>query len=336
VIAEAARSASPNPGALRYVARRLGQAAIVLGIVIVVQFFLLHLAPGDIADVIAGEVQASDRAFVDKLRRELGLDRPLPVQLALFSWRIVQLDFGQSHAFSLPVIQVIAERLPATLLLMASSIALAFVLGTALGMAAALRAGKWLDVAISTAALVFYATPAFLAGLALILIFSVQLNWLPMTGMGTTWLKLQGWEWVVDIARHLVMPMTALALFYVAIYTRLMRASMLEVMNLDYVRTARAKGLPPARIVLRHMARNALLPVFTMLGLQVASLLGGAVLIETVFGWPGIGRLAFEGVFRRDVPLVMGILFLSSVLVLVANLAMDLLYTRLDPRIVMR
>lgn len=308
----------------------------MLGIVIVVQFFLLHLAPGDIADVIAGEVQAADRGFVDKLRHDLGLDQPWPVQLALFGWRILHLDFGQSHAFNLPVIQVIGERLPATLLLMASAIGLAFLLGTALGMAAALRAGKWLDVVISTAALLFYATPAFLAGLALILIFSVQLNWLPMTGMGTTWLNLQGWEWMVDTAMHLVMPMTALALFYVAIYTRLMRASMLEVMNLDYVRTARAKGLSPWRIVTRHMARNALLPVFTMLGLQVGSLLGGAVLVETVFGWPGIGRLAFEGVFRRDVPLVMGILFLSSVLVLLVSLAMDLLYTRLDPRIVMR
>lgn len=328
------------PGALlprgRYVARRLGQALVVLGIVIVMQFFLLHLAPGDIADVIAGEVQASDRNFIVRLRAELGLDQPLLVQLGLFGWRILQLDFGNSHAFGVPVISVIASRLPATLLLMFSAIASAFAIGIALGLTAAQRAGRWPDVLISILALLFYATPAFLAGIGMILVFSVWLSWLPMTGMATTWMGHTGWAYVVDVARHLVMPMLTLALFYVAIYTRLMRASMLEVMNLDYVRTARAKGLRPARIVWRHMARNAFLPVFTMLGLQVASLLGGAVLVETVFGWPGIGRLAFEGVARRDVPLVMGILFLSSVLVLLVNLVIDLLYSRLDPRIVMR
>ena len=320
----------------RYVLRRVGQALAVLAIVIVLQFFLLHLAPGDIADVIAGEAQAADREFVARLRADLGLDQPLPVQLVEFGWRIVRLDFGRSNAFGVPVINVIAERLPATLLLMFSALGSAFVLGIALGIAAALRAGRWPDVLISTLALLFYATPAFLAGLGLILVFSVHLNWLPMTGMATPALNLAPWPYAVDVARHLLMPMAALSLFYVAVYTRLMRASMLEVMNFDYVRTARAKGLRSPRIVWRHMARNAFLPVFTMLGLQVGSLLGGAVLIETVFGWPGIGRLAFEGVTRRDVPLVMGILFLSSVLVLLVSLAIDLLYTRLDPRIVMR
>jgi peptide/nickel transport system permease protein len=323
-------------GRVRYILRRAGQALAVLAIVVVLQFFLLHLAPGDIADVIAGEAQASDKAFITKLRADLGLDRPLLVQLGIFGWRIASLDFGNSHAFNVPVIKIIAERLPPTLLLMASAIAMAFVVGTALGMAAALRAGRWLDVLISTAALIFYATPAFLAGIGLILIFSVHFNWLPMTGMAASWLNLGGWDYVVDVAKHLVMPATALGLFYVAIYTRLMRATMLEVINLDFVRTARAKGLRPLRIVWRHMARNALLPVFTMLGLQVASMLGGAILVETVFAWPGIGRLAFEGVFRRDVPLVMGILFLSSVLVLATSLLMDLLYTRLDPRIGLR
>jgi peptide/nickel transport system permease protein len=323
-------------GRTRYILRRLGQALAVLAIVVVLQFFLLHLAPGDIADVIAGEVQASDPRFIAKLRADFGLDQPLLVQLGLFAWHILQLDFGNSHAFNVPVIQIIAERLPATLLLMTTAIGSAFVAGSMLGMAAAMKVGRWPDVVISVLALLFYATPAFLAGIALILIFSVHLNWLPMTGMATTWVTHTSWSYFVDVVKHLVMPMTALSLFYVAIYTRLMRASMLEVMNLDYVRTARAKGLRPLRIMWRHMARNAFLPVFTMLGLQVGSLLGGAILIETVFGWPGIGRLAFEGVFRRDVPLVMGILFLSSVLVLSVSLLIDLLYTKLDPRITMR
>jgi len=167
----------------RYVLRRVGQALAVLAIVIVLQFFLLHLAPGDIADVIAGEAQAADREFVARLRADLGLDQPLPVQLVEFGWRIVRLDFGRSNAFGVPVINVIAERLPATLLLMFSALGSAFVLGIALGIAAALRAGRWPDVLISTLALLFYATPAFLAGLGLILVFSVHLNWLPMTGM---------------------------------------------------------------------------------------------------------------------------------------------------------
>jgi len=323
-------------GRIGYILRRLGQAMAVLAIVVVLQFFLLHLAPGDIADVIAGEVQASDPQFIAKLRADFGLDQPLLVQLGLFAWHILQLDFGNSHAFSVPVIKIIAERLPATLLLMSTAIGSAFVVGSLLGMAAAMKVGRWPDVVISVLALLFYATPAFLAGIALILIFSVHLNWLPMTGMATTWVTHTPWSYFVDVVKHLVMPMTALSLFYVAIYTRLMRASMLEVMNLDYVRTARAKGLRPLRIMWRHMARNAFLPVFTMLGMQVGSLLGGAILIETVFGWPGIGRLAFEGVFRRDVPLVMGILFLSSVLVLSVSLLIDLLYTKLDPRITMR
>jgi peptide/nickel transport system permease protein len=326
---------APGPRT-RYLLRRLGQAVLVLAIVVVLQFFLLHLAPGDIADVIAGEAQAADRDFVDRLRRDLGLDQPLPIQLALYAWRLLQLDFGISHGMGEPVLDLIVERLPATLLLMLSAIAVAFLVGTVLGTLAALQAGRWPDVVISVAALLFYATPAFLVGIGLILIFTVQLRWLPMAGMYVIWVEHSWWSFTLDVARHLLMPMLSLALFYVAIYARLMRAAMLEVLSLDYVRTAYAKGLRPWRIVWRHAARNALLPMVTMLGLQVGSLLGGAVLVETVFGWPGIGRLAFEGVFRRDVPLVLGILTFSSVLVLLVSLVIDLLYTRLDPRIVLR
>lgn len=320
----------------RYLLRRLGQAVVVLGLVVVLQFFLLHLAPGDVADVIAGESQAADPEFVGRLRQQLGLDQPLPVQLGLYAWRLIRLDFGMSHAFGVPVLDLIAERLPATLLLMICAIATAFVTGTALGIVAAVRVGSWLDLAVSVLALLFYATPAFLVGIGLILVFTVQLRWLPMSGMITPWLEGGWWAATLDVARHLIMPMLALALFYVAIYTRLMRASMLEILSLDYVRTARAKGLRAWRVIFGHAARNAMLPMVTMLGLQVGSLLGGAILVETVFGWPGIGRLAFEAVSRRDVPLVLGILSLSSVLVLLVSLAIDVVYTRLDPRIVLR
>ena len=286
--------------------------------------------------MIAGESQAADPEFVKRLRAELGLDRPLWVQLGLHIWRVARFDLGTASSFGAPVSDLIVERLPATLLLMVSAIALAFVLGTGLGMLAALKARRAVDFAISILALLFYATPAFLVGIGLILIFTVQLNWLPMSGMSAGWDDSTWWVRVWDIARHLLMPTVSLGLFYVAIYTRLMRSAVLEVINQDYIRTARAKGLMPLRIVWVHMARNALLPMVTMLGLQVGSLLGGAILVETVFGWPGIGRLAFDAVFRRDVPLVMGILFFSSMLVLAASLLVDLLYTRLDPRIVLR
>ena len=320
----------------RYLLRRLGQAVLVLAIVVVLQFFLLQLAPGDVADVIAGEAQASDPEFVRRLRLELGLDRPLWVQLGLHLQRVVTLDLGQAHSFDAPVLDLILERLPATLLLMVASIVMAMVLGTSLGIWAALRARRLTDTLVTFSALLFYATPGFLVGIGMILLFTVQLKWLPMSGMSDLYSDSPWWAQALDIARHLIMPMVSLSLFYVAVYTRLMRASMLEVMYLDYVRTARSKGLMPLRIIWRHMARNAMLPMVTMLGLQVSSLLGGSVVIETVFGWPGIGRLAFEAVFKRDVPLVMGVLLFSSVLVLSVSLMIDLIYTRLDPRISLR
>ena len=321
---------------LRYVLRRLAQALVVLGIVIVLQFLLLHMAPGDVADVIAGESQASDPAFVQQLRSELGLDRPLPVQLLLHLQRVVTLDWGQAHSMDAPVWQLIAERLPATGLLMLTAIGLAVVLGVGLGMVAALQARRWLDGVISVLALLFYATPGFLVGIVMILVFSVQLQWLTMAGMSSLYDDSPVWLRMADLARHLVLPTVTLGLFYVAIYTRLMRAAMLEVLPMEHVRTARSKGLAPWRVVWHHAGRNALLPIVTMAGLQVSSLLGGSVIVETIFGWPGIGRLAFEAVFKRDVPLVMGVLLLSSVLVLAVSLAVDLLYTRLDPRIRLR
>ena len=325
-----------NSPSSRYLLRRLGQAVLVLAIVVVLQFFLLQLAPGDVADVIAGEAQASDPEFVRRLRLELGLDRPLWVQLGLHLQRVVTLDLGQAHSFDAPVLDLILERLPATLLLMVASIVMAMVLGTSLGIWAALRARRLTDTLVTFSALLFSATPGFVVGIGMILLFTVQLKWLPMSGMSDLYSDSPWWAQALDIARHLIMPMVSLSLFYVAVYTRLMRASMLEVMYLDYVRTARSKGLMPLRIIWRHMARNAMLPMVTMLGLQVSSLLGGSVVIETVFGWPGIGRLAFEAVFKRDVPLVMGVLLFSSVLVLSVSLMIDLIYTRLDPRISLR
>jgi len=205
--------------------------------------------------------------------------------------------------------------------------------GTSLGVLAAQKVNSLRDNLISLFAMLAFATPVFWMGLMMIVLFSVHLGWLPSSGMESIAAGYSGLTRVLDIAHHMVMPVATLALFYVALYTRVMRASMLEVFNQDYVTTARAKGLSESRITWRHVLRNALLPLVTLLGVQMGTMLGGSVLVETVFSWPGLGRLAFEAVFQRDINLLLGILLLCSVVVILANIAVDLAYTKLDPRI---
>lgn len=318
---------------VRFLLRRLLQAVpIVLGIAIF-NFLLLHLAPGDAADVLAGEAGGASPEYVAQLKAKFGLDQPLPIQLGRYLAQVATFDLGFSFRHNMPVASLIADRLPATLLLMLVAVAVAFVLGIALGITAARHVRRPVDALVSVLALLAYATPIFWIGLMMILVFSVQLEWLPSSGMQTIGADLAGWASLVDVGRHLVLPAVTLSLFYLALYTRLMRASMLEVYGQDFVTTARAKGLDERRVAYRHVFRNALLPMVTMLGLQVGSMLGGSVLVETVFGWPGLGRLAFEAVFQRDHNLLLGILLMSSLLVVAVNLAVDLVYARLDPRI---
>ena len=318
---------------LRFLLRRLGQAIPIIVGIAVFNFFLLHMAPGDAVDVLAGEAGGATPEYVAQLKAKFGLDQPLHVQLGKFLWNVATLDLGFSFRHNMPVADLILARLPATLLLMVCAIALAFSAGVILGVTAARNLNKAPDRIISVVALLAYATPIFWIGLMLILLFSVKLGWLPSSGMETIGADLSGAARVFDVARHLVLPAVTLALFFMALYTRLMRASMLEVYGLDYVTVARAKGVGEGGVAYRHVWRNALLPMVTMLGLQVGSLLGGSVLVETVFGWPGLGRLAFESVFQRDYNLLLGILLLSSALVVFVNLLIDLLYARLDPRI---
>jgi peptide/nickel transport system permease protein len=230
-------------------------------------------------------------------------------------------------------VAVIAERLVVTALFMSCALAFAFSAGLVLGVLAARRVNGWPDTIISTLGLVFYAIPSFWLGLMLIVLFSVKLGWLPPGGFETIGAGLTGLDRVLDIATHLVLPTLSLALIYLAIYLRLMRASMLEVMNLDFVRTARAKGLPEGRVLWRHVLRNALLPMVTFVGLQFSTMLGGSVVIESVFSLPGLGRLAFESVVQRDLNTLLGIVLVSAVLVIVVNFLVDILYARLDPRI---
>lgn len=313
--------------------RRLAAALPALLIILAGLFLLLQLAPGDTVDALVAQVGGADPTMIEELRRYYGLDQSTAVRLGDYMWRLVQLDLGISAIYGQPVSQVILQRLPATLLLMGTSLAFAFAAGMALGVVAARRVDRWPDTLISTLGLIFYATPSFWLGLMGIFVFAVYLGWLPAGGFGTIGAGLTGWALVADIARHLVLPVLTLSLIFLATYLRIMRASMLEVSTLDFVRTARAKGLGENAVIARHVMRNALLPMVTLIGLQAGTMLGGSVVVESVFAIPGLGRLAYESVLQRDLNTLLGVVFVSAVLVIAINFLVDLLYARLDPRI---
>ncbi|WP_293859238.1 ABC transporter permease [uncultured Alsobacter sp.] len=318
--------------ALSLVRRRLLGAIPVLALVIVGTFTLLEFAPGDAVDAYLGAT-GGDRGLVDQLRRDWGLDQGPLQRLGLYVAALARLDLGWSVAFSKPVLTVILERLPNTLLLMGAAIALAFGLGSLLGVVAGSRPGSATDRALSIGSLALYAIPGFWLGLVLIIVFAVQLRWLPSGGIETIASGLGGLARAGDIARHLVLPVSALGLLYLALYLRMMRTSMAEVWRQDFARAALARGVPRRRVLWRHVARNALLPLVTMLGLQAATMLGGSVVIESVFAVPGLGRLAHEAVAQRDTPLLLGIILVGALVVILVNLAVDVAYAALDPRV---
>ena len=322
-----------SPSIVKYILRRILQAVpVVLGVVTLC-FLLLQLAPGDLATVLAGESGGATASYIDELRVRYGLDKPVYVQLFIYIKNVAFLDLGFSYRHSMPVIQLLLERLWPTLLLMGATLALSIGLGVFSGLFAALWVNTWKDHVISVAAIIAYATPLFWVGLMLILMFSVGFDLFPTSGMEDVVQFYEGWHRVVDIAHHLVLPAITLSLFYLALYARLMRATMLEQRGLDYVTTARAKGLTESQITFRHVLRNALLPVVTVAGVNFGGLLGGSVVVESVFGWPGLGQLAFDALFSRDYNLLLGIFFLSSCLVVAVNLIVDIVYVFLDPRI---
>ena len=320
----------------RIVSRRLGNAVPVLAIVVIGCYGLLALAPGDAVDAYLSGEAGGDAAYVAQLRQQWGLDRSFGARLLSYLLALLTLDFGWSVAFARPVREVVLDRLGNTLLLMSAAIALSFSLGTVLGVAAGARPGSWRDRVLSALSLALYAVPGFWLGLMMIVAFAVKLSWFPLGGIGTIGASLEGLARVRDMAWHLAMPAGALGLVYLALYLRLMRSGMVEAWRSDFVRTARAKGLARPRIVWRHVARNALLPVVTMLGLQAGAMLGGSVVIESVFAIPGLGRLAYEAVGQRDVPLLLGIILAGTLMVILINLLVDLAYARLDPRVVVR
>lgn len=324
------------PRILKAVRRTALQAVPTVIGILILNFFLLRLTPGDAADVLAGEAGAATAETLAALKTKFGLDLPVLEQLVGYLSNLAHFSLGVSPRYNQPVADLIAARLPNTLSLMGVALVFALAIGITLGALMASFAGRPADRALSVLALLFYSIPSFWIGLMLIVLFSVKLGWLPTGGAETIGAGLSGWDAVLDRARHQVMPAISLALFYVAIYARLTRDDMIEVRTQDHVRTARAKGLAPFAVTRDHVLRNALIPVTTMAGIHLAGLMGGAVVVETVFSWPGLGRLAYEAVMGRDFHVLLGILLLSSLLVVAVNAAIDILQAWLDPRIEVR
>lgn len=320
----------------RFLLRRLRAGIPVVLLIITINFFLLHLAPGDPATVLAGESGAATPEYIAQLRAQFGLDRPLPVQYLAYLAHIVRLDFGYSFRYGATNLSLILDRLGATLLLMVTSTMLAVIAGAAFGVYAAACRQSIGARLVLVLAVIAYAAPVFWLGLMLIVAFSIKLGWVPTSGMWTVGAGYEGMRYAIDVLHHLALPAVTLSLFYMALYTRLMRTSVLDTLSRDFITTARAKGLLPGRILRRHVLRNAIVPVVTMAGVQVSGMLGGAVVVESVFGWPGLGQLAFEALRSRDLNLLLGILTLSSVLVIVVNTLVDILQTGIDPRIELR
>jgi peptide/nickel transport system permease protein len=310
---------------LGYLLRRAGAMVPVIGVVSVVVFSLIHLTPGDPVSIMLRE--EADPATAATLRRQLGLDRPLPFQYLRWLGRAVQGELGRSIRTNQPVTDAIRQRVPVTLSLAATALLVALVIGLPAGILAALRRNSVVDVAATLVAISGVSLPSFWLAILLILVFSVTLGWLPPLGWVSPGRDLVAW------VRSLVLPSVTLGVAIAAVVMRMTRASLLEVLELDYVRTARAKGLPERRIVLGHALGNALLPVVTVVGLQAGALLGGAVITETIFALPGVGRLLVDAIFQRDFPIVQGVVLFLAVNFLIVNLLVDLTYAWLDPRI---
>jgi peptide/nickel transport system permease protein len=310
---------------LSYILRRILATIPVMAVVALFVFSLLYIAPGDPAAVIAGD-QASP-ADVERIRQGLGLDRPFLVQFGDWIWRILHGDLGTSIFTNLPVSSLIAQRIEPTLSLMAITLVLAIVVAVPLGVVAAWRAGSWVDRTIMAFAVFGFSLPVFVVGYVLAYVFALEFEWLPVQGYAPLGAGL--WPWL----EHLILPAIALGCVYIALIARITRASMLEVLQQDYIRTARAKGLGQRGILFVHALKNAAVPIVTVIGIGIALLIGGAVVTESVFAIPGLGRLTVDAILRRDYPVIQGIVLLFSFLYVLVNLMIDVIYTMVDPRI---
>ena len=313
-----------------YLLRRLAQVVPAVAGIVVVAFVVIHAAPGDPVIALAG--QHGDAAYYAFIRAKFGLDRPLPEQLLVYAANVVRGDLGVSYVHGRPVAVVVLERVPATLLLMASALAASSLAGIVLGVAAARRADQPTDLAVRIAALVGYATPSFWLAQIAALTLALGTGLFPVQGITDARQTWTGWRYAADVVHHLALPALVLATNELALTTRLVRSGVLEALATDYIRTARAKGLPEPAVI-RHALRNALLPVVTVIGGRIGMLFTGAVLVETVFAWPGLGQLLLSSIQTRDMPVLLALFLLVSLAVILTNVMTDLAYASLDPRI---
>ncbi len=321
---------------LSFFLRRSFYSICLLVVVVILNFFLLQLAPGSIVDTIAGEMGGISEEMKNELEQEYGLNEPIPVQLGNYLKKAAQGDLGYSFYMKKDVTEALWERFPATALLFVLSVVLSVVFGTFLGNLASIKPDGLFSAAVTTFSLAAHSAPAFWLGIILLLCFGIWIPIFPVSGMISMHLTAEGgtfWEYTKDITMHLILPLTTLSLIYLAHFSRLARASMLEVLKTDYIRTARAKGMPEYVVVFKHALRNALLPVITATGVRLGQVFSGAVIVEAVFGWPGLGQLAFQSVLRRDYPVVLGILIFATMIVIIANILTDFVYKLVDPRI---
>ena len=293
----------------------------------------MHMAPGDIADTISQTMGGADQEILDEIRADYGLDRPFIVQLGTYIGKVLQFDLGYSFFYNQPVTKLIFQKLPATLLLVITAQLLALIVGVVLGVFSAQRPNGMLSHFVSFLALFGYSAPVFWSGLLLLIGFSLHIQWFPVAGMIDVTVEGNIWVRTVDVLRHLTLPVISLASIFLALYSRLSRATMMEVLGSDYIRTAKAKGLTDREIVYKHALKNSLSPVITLAGLQFSAVVSGAVLVESVFSWPGLGTLAFESIIARDTPTILGILFFSAFVVIIGNLLTDLALRLVDPRV---
>jgi ABC-type dipeptide/oligopeptide/nickel transport system permease component len=315
----------------RLVARRILQAIPLIFVVITINFIIIHTAPGDPTYILLGETATKE--FVQSVRARFGLDQPLYLQYFYYVSRVVQGDLGFSLLRSQTVSSLMLERLPATLILIFTAMSISTSIGVLLGVTASRKPYSARDNVATGIALFGVSTPTFWLGQVLLIALAIYAGLFPTSGMVNLRVQLTGLDFVLDVARHLVLPAVTLAAFHLAFITRLTRASMLEVLGQDYIITARSKGLDDRAVVYGHGLRNALLPVITYVGLSIGLLFGGAILTETVFGWPGMGSLLYDSLRLRDYPVLLGIFIFISVMVVVADLIVDILYGVLDPRI---
>ncbi len=316
-----------------YIARRLFYGLVLMFFVVVLNFVLIRLAPGDPAEVIAGEMGGITQEMLADIRATYGLDKPIATQLAIYLGQIARGDLGMSFFFDQPVAKLIGTRIGATILLVLAAQLVSILIGVVMGVFAARKPNGVVSALVAVFSTLGYALPVFWTGIMLIIVFASWLPIFPVEGMRSARFEGGSFAYVLDVLHHLVLPAVTLAIIFLAQYARLARASMIEVLGADYIRTARAKGVPERRVVFHHALRNAVLPILTVAGLQFGNLISGALLVETVFNWPGMGTLAFDSILRRDYPTVMGILIIGAAMVVVANILTDLGYRLADPRI---